>query len=152
MNPTVFSDAELDALALQVDEQLNELRALESTGDSWLRSESLEKGAELPAAPKQRAVIEEQSGEPFESFWDKIMRNIREDMCEPDGHLNQMWKTYQNLSSKGAVGAICKALAAIGVAPVAIYPLAVAAAVILLNTVANIGLEMWCEKCAKPAL
>jgi hypothetical protein len=145
MNPDSFSESELDALALEVEDQLAGLQS-EPSGESWLRGESLESG-KLPAATQQKAVIEKATGEPIESFWEKLKLHTRNDICLPSGFLNKQWKSYRDFSSKAALKVVVTAISNIGIAPALAKPVIVAATVLLINNVTNIGLEMFCEGC-----
>lgn len=148
MNPELLSDSDLDALALQVDEQLT---ALQSEPATEVEFRGVERGqrTKLPAAPKQQALIEKAAGEPFESFWEKFKRHARRDLCLPGGHLHKQWEKWRDLRSKDAVKMSLAALTGMGVSTANIPALAVPATVFLLNIVANIGVEALCEGCAE---
>lgn len=169
MNPELFSDTDLNALALQVDAQLlvleperhtkAKLRVVEGKEQILVRSGS-NTGAEsrrvqrslrtkLPAAPQQQALIEKAAGESFESFWEKFQRHARRDLCLPGGNLHAQWKKWRNLRSRDAVKMSLAALGGMGVSTANIPVLAVPATVFLLNAVANIGIEALCEGCAQ---
>ena len=145
---TFPSDSELDALTLQVDDQLSDLQSQPAV-DVEVRSVTLGKRSRLPAAPKQQAVIEQATGEPFESFWDKFKRHARRDLCLPEGHLYQQWHKWRDLRGKDSVKVAFGAIAGMGIPTASIAPVAVAASVFLLNAVANIGIEAVCEGCAE---
>lgn len=148
MKPTLPSDAELDALALQVADQLNDLQS-QPAGEVEVRGVSPGQRTRLPAAPEQQAVIEQASGEPFESFWEKYKRHARRDLCLPDGLLHKQWQKWRDLQSKDAVKMSLAALAGMGISTANIPVLAVPATVFLLNVVTNIGMEALCEGCAE---
>jgi hypothetical protein len=148
MNPLVPSDTELEALALQVDRQLSDLQS-QPAGDVDVRGSTPGTRSRLPAAPKQQAVIEQATGEPFESFWDKFKRHARRDLCLPEGHLYKQWKKWRDLRSKDSVKVAVGVIAGMGIPTASIGPVAVAASVFLLNAVANIGIEAVCEGCAE---
>ncbi len=141
------SDAELAALARQVDDQLN---ALQSIPASQVRFRGVAPGerAELPAAPEQQAVIERAAGEPFESFWQKYKRCARRDLCLPGGLLYEQWRKWRDLQSKDSVKVAYGILAGMGIPTASLAPVAVAATVFLLNVVGKIGIEAVCEGCA----
>ena len=88
MKPNLPSDPELDALALQVDDQLNDLRS-QPASQVEVRGVAAGTQATFPAAPKQRVVMETATGETFESFWEKFKRHTRRDLCLPGGQLHQ---------------------------------------------------------------
>ena len=148
MEPFSLSNAELSALARQVDDQLNALQVAPAAN---LRLRSVEPGerAELPAAPEQQAVIERAAGEPFETFWQKYRRHARRDLCLPGGLLHDQWQKWRDLQSKDAVKMSLAALAGMGISTANVPALAVAATVFLLNVVTRIGIEAVCEGCAE---
>ena len=148
MKPTFPSDAELAALARQVDDQLN---ALQIAPAAQVRFRSVAPGerAELPAAPEQQAVIERAAGEPFETFWQKYKRHARRDLCLPGGLLYEQWHKWRDLQSTDAVKMSLAALAGMGISTANVPAVAVAATVFLLNVVGKIGIEAVCEGCAE---
>lgn len=148
MNSAPPSDAELEVLARQVDDQLNDLQS-QPASEVEVRSFLPGKRTKLPTAPKQQAVIEQATGEPFESFWEKYKRHARRDLCLPDGLLYKQWKKWRDLQSKDAVKMSLAALAGMGISTANIPALAVPATVFLLNVVAKIGIEALCEGCAE---
>jgi hypothetical protein len=147
MNPTIPSDAELSALARQVDDQLQVLRS-RSAGPFRGTAPSAPGG--LPAAPEQQAVIEQAAGEHFESFWEKYKRYARRDLCLPGGLLYEQWRKWRELQSKDAVKMSLAALAGMGVSTANVPVVAVAASVFLLNVVTKIGIDAVCEGCTEP--
>ena len=64
METVLPSDAELAALARQVDDQLHALQSAPAAQVQF-RSAAPGERAELPAAPAQQAAIERATGEPF---------------------------------------------------------------------------------------
>lgn len=148
MNPEFPTESELDALALQVDGQLTELQS-QPASDIEVRGVAKGTRTKLPAAPKQQAVIEKATGEPFESFWEKFKRHARRDLCLPGGHLHKQWEKYRDLRSKDSVKVALGAIAGMGIPTASIAPVAVAASVFLINAVANIGINAMCEGCAE---
>jgi hypothetical protein len=143
MNPNFLSEADLAILASQVDEQLN---ALQAAPANLVRL--LVPGDQLPAAPEQQAVIEQATGEPFETFWRKYKRHARRDLCLPGGLLYEQWRKWRDLQSKDAVKMSLSFLAGMGITT-NLAPAAVAATVFLLNLLAKIGIEAVCEGCAE---
>jgi hypothetical protein len=148
MDPAFPSDSELAVLARQVDEQLN---ALQSAPAAYIRFRGVAPGerAELPAAPDQQAVIERAAGEPFEAFWQKFKRQLRRDLCLPDGLLYKQWHTWKDLQSKDAVKVAYGVIAGMGIPTASLAPAAVAATVFLLNVLLKAGIEAVCEGCAE---
>ena len=141
-----LSDAQFAALAREVDEQLQAL----STAEADLplqRAGGSTRMPKLPAAEKQRTVIERATGEKFETFWERYLRHARRDLCFPGGVLHGQWKKWRDLESKSAVRTSYVWLAAMGIPAASLGPVAVAATVFLLNAVLNIGIEAVCEGC-----
>ena len=136
-------EAELDALASRVDEQLNALQAQPARTFRGLGTGS----DALPGAPEQQAVIEKAAGQPFESFWQKYLRHLRKDLCLPGGMLYEQWHKWKDLKSKSAVKVTCAALAGMGISTAAIPTVAVAATVFLLNVALKVGIDAVCEGC-----
>lgn len=147
MNP-IFSDADLDRLARQVDEQFSALQS-HSAGQLILRESTRGESDELPVAPEQQAVIERATGEPFETFWAKYRRHARRDLCLPGGLLHSQWEKWRDLQSKDAVKMSLAALAGSGLSIANVPVVAVAATVFLLNVVTKIGIAAVCEGCAE---
>ena len=143
-----LSEAQLSALAREVDEQLQTLRAAEP--EPGIRGE-IRFGASRknPAAERQRAVMETGSGEKFETFWQRYLRHARKDLCLPGGVLHDQWKKWRDLESKAAVRVSYGWLAAMGIPAASLGPVAVAAAVFLINAALNIGIDTICEGCAE---
>jgi len=139
-------DAELDALALQVNEQLNALQArpdvtFRGPGTAGAGSEA------LPGAPDQQALIEKATGQPFETFWQKYLRHLRQDLCLPGGMLYEQWHKWKDLESKSAVKVGYGALLGMGIPTASLGPVAVAATVFLLNVALKVGIDAVCEGC-----
>jgi hypothetical protein len=150
MKPILPSDAELDALAQQVDDQLNALQAAPAAQVRF-RSAAPGQPAKLPAAPAQQAAIERAAGEPFETFWQRYQRHARRDLCLPGGILAEQWRKWRDLQSKDAVKMSFAALAGMGISTANVPVVAVAASVFLLNVLTKVGIEAICEGCAEEA-
>ena len=148
MNPILPTDSELASLARQVEDQLKELQS-QPVLEASVRGIKVGRSSELPAAPKQQAVIEQATGESFESFWDKFKRHARRDLCLPEGNLYKQWKIWRDLRSKDAVKMSLSALTGFGISTAAVPTVAVAASVFLINAVTNIGIAAMCEGCAE---
>ncbi len=152
MNTPHLSDSQLNRLAAEVEEQLDALHA-DPVDFGQVRGAVIpaipDDPGKLPAAPAQQAAIEEATGEPFETFWQKYMRNARRDLCLPGGLLYEQWHKWQELESKTAVRTSYLWLAAMGIPTASLAPVAVAATVFLLNVVAKVGIETVCEGCAE---
>ena len=72
------SEAELDALSAQVNDQLNAL--LNAAPLDAATRGAKASGRRLPAAPEQQALIEKAGGESFETFWQKSLRHAKRDL------------------------------------------------------------------------
>lgn len=144
---TALTDAELDRLAAAVDAQLNALQAKPQTFAAT-RQLGGEPSRTLPPAPEQQAVIEQATGENFETFWDKFRRLLREDLCKPGGKLHGQWERWRDLDSKTAVGHVHSLLLGMGIAGHSLTPVAIALTVFVLNTLLNVGIKAICEDCA----
>jgi hypothetical protein len=142
----MLTDAQASELALQVDAQLQAVRA---DPDANMRrvGEGPEGGETLPDAPAQRALIQTITGQPFESFWARYRRHLRRDLCLPGGMLHDQWQRYRDIESKAAVRVSYGWLAAMGIPTASLAPLAVAATVFLLNVVLKVGIDAICEGC-----
>jgi hypothetical protein len=139
-------DAELDALALQVDEQLNALQARPDVTFRGLKSPFGGPEA-LPDAPDQRTLIEKATGQPFETFWQKYLRHLRKDLCLPGGMLYEQWHKWKDLESKSTVKVGYAVLVGMGIPTASLGPVAVAATVFLLNVALKVGIDTVCEGC-----
>ena len=148
MTDPTLSDLELDALADQVDQQLLDVRRhrLHDTGTGRLKAVPTGQDAALNA---QRAVIEAGSGQTFETFWQRYLRHARKDLCLPGGMLHDQWKKWRDMESKAAVRVSYGWIAAMGIPSASLAPVAVAAAVFLINAAVNIGIDAICEGCAE---
>ena len=139
-----LGEAELDQLALQVDEQL---AALQHAPVSTLRGiDGSAAGAGLPDAPAQRETIEQATAEPFGTFWQRYRRHLRADLCQPGGLLHDQWQRYKDVESKSAVRVSYAWLAAMGIPTGSVAPVAVAASVFLLNVLVKVGIEAICDE------
>ena len=136
-------DAQLDALADQVHDQLARLQATPGLGA--FRAVGPGREGRLPPAPAQEEAIERLAGEPFESFWQKYRRHLRRDLCLPGGMLHEQWKKWRDLETEPALRISYAWLAAMGLPIASVAPLAVAETVFLLDVVLKVGIETVCE-------
>jgi hypothetical protein len=67
-------------------------------------------------------------------------------LCNKDGYLYQQWHKWRDLPSKDAVKVSLGLVAGLGISGTALPVVAVAATVILLNIVLNIGVNAICEE------
>lgn len=139
-------DAELEALARQVNEQLSELHAQPAV-TFQLRGFPCEGAKAPPAAPKQQALLEKITGESFEAFWRKYLRNLRKDLCLPGGLLHEQWRKYRDIENKSAVKVAYGVLLGMGISDRWLPPATVAVTVFLLNVALKVGVDTICEGC-----
>jgi hypothetical protein len=138
-----LTDAELDQLATQVDEQL---MALQRAPGSSLRGVDGAPPDGLPDAPEQRKLIEQQTAQGFPTFWQRYRSHLRADLCKPGGLLYEQWQKYKDVESKSAVRVSYAWLAAMGIPMASIAPVAVAISVFLLNVLVKVGIEAICDE------
>lgn len=141
MKAELLTPSELDRLADQVDQQLKELSATPTLG--FQKSGSSKLVQRVPE--KQRAVIENATGESADSFWQKYRQAARKDLCHKDGLLYKRWHQWRDLPSKDAVKVSLGLVAGLGIGGTALPVVAVAACVMLVNVVVNIGVTAICE-------
>jgi hypothetical protein len=136
-----LTNAELDRLADQVDQELKEL-----TADPALAFQKSSSGKTTLVVPeKQRLTIEKATGESADTFWQKYRQAARKDLCDKDGLLYKQWHKWRDLPSKDAVKVSLGLVAGLGISGTALPVAAVAVSVILLNIVLNIGVNAICE-------
>jgi hypothetical protein len=136
-----LTNVELDSMASQVAGELAEL-----TANPALAFQKSSSGKKILVVPeKQRVAIEKAIGEPADSFWQKYKQAARKDLCQADGTLYKQWHKWRDLPSKDAVKVSVGIVAGLGISGVALPVVAVAASVILLNIVLNIGINAICE-------
>jgi len=141
MKKTTLTNAEIERLANQVNQELQELTADPAHGFQKGRS-----GKTVLVVPqKQRIAIEKATGESADSFWEKYKQAARKDLCEADGLLYRHWHKLRDLPSKDVVKVSMGIVAGLGISGVALPVVGVAAAVILLNIVLNIGINAICD-------
>jgi len=142
MEKKLSKNAELNRLADQVDQELKELVADPTLG--FQKSSSSTTSMFLPK--KQRTAIEKATGESAESFWRKYKLAARKDLCHKNGLLYKQWNKWLDLRSKDTVKVSLGLVAGLGISGTALPVVAVAASVILLNIVLNIGVKVICEE------
>ena len=141
MGKELLTNAELDRLAYQVDQELKELTA--DPGLAFQKSSSGKRTLVVPE--KQRLTIEKATGESADTFWQKYRQAARKDLCHKDGLLYKQWHKWRDLPSKDAVKVSLGLVAGLGISGTALPVVAVAGSVILLNIVLNIGVNAICE-------
>ena len=135
-----MTDAQIDALALQVKQELDELTPKRAS--SRQKGEAVAAVAAVPA--KQLAAIEQAIGDSADSFWERYKRAACKDLCHEGGQLHRQWKEFSDLKSKDAVKVSVGIVAGLGIGGAALPVVAVAATVMLLNIVLNIGIHAIC--------
>lgn len=139
-------DAELEILARQVEEQLSALQA-QPAATFHLRGGPCEGAESLPVARDQQALVERITGQPFETFWQKYLRNFRKDLCLPGGLLYEQWRKYRDIETKSAMKVAYGILLGMGIPTGWLAPAAVAVTVFLLNVALKVGVDTICEGC-----
>ncbi|WP_339137667.1 MAG: hypothetical protein WGN25_06135 [Candidatus Electrothrix sp. GW3-4] len=129
--PTPFSPDQLEALCLDMDEQLKELR----NSPSFLsESKAAQQPEQLPErTPKQWQIIAVVTREDPQSFWQRFKQAAHSDLCEEGGVLHAQWRRYRNLSSKAVLESFGALLVAMGFSGNALQVLAVALGVIVMH-------------------
>lgn len=141
MEKKLLRNVDLDRLADQVDQELKEL-----TADPTFGFQKSSSGKMILAVPKkQRVAIEKATGESADSFWRKYKQAARKDLCHKDGLLYKQWHKWRDLPSKDAVKVSLGLVVGLGISGTALPVVTVAATVILLNIVLNIGVNAICE-------
>jgi hypothetical protein len=86
---SIFSEAELEQLSAQVDEQL---RLLKRSSGAVTKS-SIPEDLEITMA-KQMEAIAQATQSPPKTVLQKIYKVLRKDLCEENGELNKLWKSF----------------------------------------------------------
>lgn len=146
--PNLLSDAELDALAEQVNYQLVDLSlaSIDWRSSSATESESAPP-QELPDAHEQRAELERITGIPFQTFWQHYLRHMTQELL-PGGLLYEQWLKRHDLSIKDTVRVSYGTLKMMGCPAQSLTPVTVAATVYLLNMASTVGLDAICAEFA----
>lgn len=138
---SIFTSDELDALSIEIDQQLQELRSIPSD----LKAGE-EPSTDLVLA-KQSQTIQQVTQEPSASFLRKFGRAAKSDLCEEGGMLNQQWKKWGDLDNKDAVERLGAVLLAMGFTGGVLRSLVVAITVIVIH----IGVKAFCEDYSHPS-
>ena len=142
MEKDPLMNVELDSLTDQVEQELKELTANPSLG-----SQKSSSGKTILLVPaKQREAIEKVTGQSADSFWQKYKKAARKDLCHKDGLLYKQWHKWRDLPSKDAVKVSLGIVAGLGISGAALPVVTVAASVILLNVVLNVGVNAICDE------
>ncbi len=135
---TPFTPEQLEALSLNIDEQLGELR---NSPSLYSETKADKEPEELPErTPKQWQVIAKVTKEDPQSFWQRFKLAAHNDLCMEGGVLYTQWQRYRDLSSRSVLESFGAILMAMGFSGNALQILAVALCVIILH----IGLQAVC--------
>ncbi len=137
---TPFTPEQLEALSLNIDEQLDELR---NSPSSYSETKAGKEPEELPErTPKQWQVIAKVTKEDPQTFWQRFKLAAHNDLCVEGGVLHKQWQKWGDLSNKEVVRTLGAVLAAMGFTGNALQMLAVALSVIVIH----IGLKAICAE------
>ena len=126
-----FTPDQLEALCLDIDEQLDELRN-NPFPDSGTKT--AKEPEDLPErTPKQWQAVAQVTKEDPQSFWQRFKLAAHKDLCEEDGVLHKQWKKWGDLSNKEVLKSFGALLVGMGFSGNALQILAVALAVIVMH-------------------
>ena len=141
------SEEQLDELALQVDDELRELASQPAETATVRAVPDPHELPDIEVPKRQLEIVREGSPDGFESFWQKYLRLLREDLCLEGGELNKVWIKYRDIDSKTLVRKSWQWLVLLGYAQGAVPAASVAISVIVLNILAKVGIKAICEGC-----
>ena len=128
---TPFTPEQLEALSLDIDDQLDELR---SNPLPYSVSKAAKESEELPErTPKQWQAIAKITREDPQSFWQRFKQAAHNDLCEEGGVLNKQWQKWGDLSNKEVLRTLGAVLTAMGFTGNALQMLVVALGVIVIH-------------------
>jgi hypothetical protein len=128
---TPFTPDQLEALSLDIDEQLNELR---STASSSGDSKAVKEPEELPERiPKQWQIIAVVTKEDPQTFWQRFKQAAHKDLCEEGGVLHTQWQKWGDLSNEAVLKSFGALLVGMGFSGNVLQVLVVAVAVIVMH-------------------
>jgi hypothetical protein len=137
-----FTDAELQTLSAEIDNQLIELAKDPANNGTHKHI-----GHTVPAKQKQQLeqVIEQDLGtkEPADSFMKKFARAAKQDLCVEGGVLYGQWKKYGDLENEAMLKTFSGILIGMGVSNALLATAVVAVSVIVIH----IGIKAFCEDC-----
>jgi hypothetical protein len=138
MSQLSLTDVEIDALSVQIDQQINALGR--APADAVSRGEGGHTPQTLPDL--QRRAIEIATGEPAERFWTRFKHAAHKDLCHPDGLLYQQWHKWGDLQNKDVIRSFTSLLAGMGLSGQVLPVVIVATAVIVLH----LGVNAICDE------
>ncbi|MGZ4967928.1 MAG: hypothetical protein ACXV8O_08520 [Methylobacter sp.] len=137
MNP--FTDQELQSLADQINLQLSEL----ATGIDHQNLQKSVRGGKKALPAKQKALLEQATGEAAETFLKKFVRVAKQDLCREGGVLHGQWQKYGDLENESMLKHFGGILAGMGLTSAPLQTAVVAVSVIVLH----LGIKAICEDC-----
>jgi len=135
-----FTKEEMAVLSAQMDEQLRELRDLETQLGAGKSASPIDNEAQL--LEKQRQQIAENTQEAPETFLRKYGNKAKDMLCKESSELNQQWKKWGDLRNEDVLEKLGSVLLIMGYAGVALHILTVAISVYVIR----VGLNAFCEK------
>lgn len=134
MSPAIFSDADLDRLSGEVEDQLAELAE---------RPSGLFKSVDAPPAfpTKQAQVVAGATGQDPVTFFEAFKKAARKDICAEGGIVHAQWLKYKDAAKSDLLKLAGVVLSAMGFAGPVLATLAVAVVVWL----CFVGIDAYCE-------
>jgi hypothetical protein len=136
----LFTDAELQTLSAEIDQQLNELKT-DSASEEGNTRHTGHTPKTVPS--KQKQQLEQATGESADSFMKKFTHAAKKDLCEEGGLLHDQFEEMGNMSKKSMLVIFGGILSGIGLPAAAIQTTVVAVSVIVLH----IGIKAFCADC-----
>ncbi len=154
----LFTDAELQTLSAEIDQQLSELNN-DSASEEGNTKHTGHTPKTVPTKQKRQlehALMEArktaittgkptliEADEDAESLMQKIFRVGKKDLCEEGGVLHDQFEELNNLGRKSMLVIFGSVLTGMGLPPAVLSATAVAVSVIVLH----IGIKAFCEDC-----
>jgi hypothetical protein len=148
-----FTDAELQTLSAEIDQQIDELKTDSANDGGIIRNDdgiirhTGHTPKTIPSKQKQQLeqVIEQDlsTKEDADSFMKRFAHNAKKDLCEEGGKLNALWKRYGDLENEDMVKTFSGILIGMGVSNALLATAVVAVSVIVIH----IGIKAFCEDC-----
>ncbi len=139
MVQSTLTDIEVEALCVQIDQQLQALYLHEADG-RLARSAGEPPPGGLPYL--QQRAIAAATGVPAGQFWTRFRQAACRDLCQPEGLLFQQWHKWGDLKNQDVVRTFAGLLTGLGIGGQVLPGLIVATAVIVLH----LGIRAVCEK------
>jgi hypothetical protein len=134
---SIFSEAELVQLSMEIDEQLHELK---QNSDAVVKSSEPEE-LEIRLA-KQMEAIAQSTQKPPKTLLKKLHLAVKDDLCVEGGVLYGQWKKWGNLNNKDVLDKFGIVLTAFGLSGNKLAVVTVATVVIALH----LGAKVFCEE------